>query len=69
MLLIEVVNVQIFVEKGLVFEVCWKELILFLKEVNDLIVHGFIVFGVFVEFTDKKIKDFVRIVELVNFDD
>lgn len=67
LLLVEVVDVEVFVEQCLALEMGWEELILFFEEVHSLIVKWFVVFTVLVEFGHEEIEYFIRVVVFVVF--
>lgn len=58
MFFIEVIDVEVFVEKSLSFG--WKrKTSIFLEEVDYLVVHWFVVFRVFVKLGNEEIKNLI----------
>ena len=66
MLFVEVVDVEVFVKGGFALEVGGVQRVLLFKELNHLVVEGFVVFEVFVELGNEKVKYFLAVVELVD---
>lgn len=62
---IEVIDVEVFIEKSLSFEMGWEKLIFFLEEMHYLVVHWFVVFRVFVKLGNEEVENLIWIVELI----
>lgn len=66
---IKVVDIEVFIEKSLIFEMGWEELIFFFKEVHHLVVHRLIILAVLVQLSDEVVEDLIGIVKLIVLDD